>query len=202
MSKSIYTVGGTVQAGSGIYLPRHADEELLVLCRESVFAYVLTPRQMGKSSLMVQTATRLAEEGIQPVIVDLQQLGTRVTVQEWYLGVLTTLEDQLQLETDAIAWWEEREQLGMAQRLTLFFEQVLLQELQASVVVFVDEIDTTLSLDFTDDFFAAVRYLYTARSQKPDAYFPKPTHLNNKRSILRTSQRSRSPPAIHRSNLV
>jgi hypothetical protein len=28
----------------------------------------------------------------------------------------------------------------------------------------VDEIDTTLSLDFTDDFYAAVRFLYVARS--------------------------------------
>ena len=51
----IYTVGGTVQAGGGIYIPRRADKELLALCRSRTFAYVLTPRQMGKSSLMVQT---------------------------------------------------------------------------------------------------------------------------------------------------
>ena len=50
----LYTVGGTVQAGGGIYISRQADQELLQLCRERVFAYVLTPRQMGKSSLMVR----------------------------------------------------------------------------------------------------------------------------------------------------
>jgi len=44
----IYTIGGTVQAGGGIYIPRHADEELLSLCRAGTFAYVLSPRQMGK----------------------------------------------------------------------------------------------------------------------------------------------------------
>lgn len=56
MNRSIYTTGGTVQAGGGIYLSRQADDELLRLCREGQFAYVLTSRQMGKSSLMVQTA--------------------------------------------------------------------------------------------------------------------------------------------------
>ncbi|MEM6353197.1 MAG: hypothetical protein AAF766_20780, partial [Cyanobacteria bacterium P01_D01_bin.14] len=71
MSPSIYTTGGTVQAGGGIYLSRRADDELLQLCREGQFAYVLTSRQMGKSSLMVQTAERLEEEGITSIIIDL-----------------------------------------------------------------------------------------------------------------------------------
>ena len=54
---SLYTVGGTVQANEGaLYISRRADEELLALCEEAQFAYVLTPRQMGKSSLMIRTA--------------------------------------------------------------------------------------------------------------------------------------------------
>ncbi len=35
-------------------------------------------------------------------------------------------------------------------------------------MIFVDEIDTTLSLDFTDDFFAAIRFLYVARATQPE----------------------------------
>ena len=46
----IYTTYGTVQAGRGIYIPRPADEELLRLCQEKRFAYVLTPRQMGQGN--------------------------------------------------------------------------------------------------------------------------------------------------------
>src|SRR4051812_21917851 len=45
----VYTTGGTVQAGGGVYLSRRADDELLALCREGEFAFVLTARQMGKS---------------------------------------------------------------------------------------------------------------------------------------------------------
>src|SRR5262245_35894854 len=90
--QSIYTVGGTVQASGGLYLPRKVDEELLALCRTGTFAYVLTSRQMGKSSLMVHTAERLAE-GAHAVIIDLNQLGIQLTAAEWYLGLLTIIAD-------------------------------------------------------------------------------------------------------------
>jgi hypothetical protein len=162
---SIYTVGGTVQANqNGVYIPRKADEELLALCREHKFAYILTSRQMGKSSLMVRTAEQLAEEGIQSVVIDLTQVGVQVTAEQWYLGLLTIIEGTLMLDTDVVQWWQENSHLGFTQRLTSFFQDILLKEVTSPVVIFVDEIDTTLSLDFTDDFFAAIRYLYVARA--------------------------------------
>ncbi|MEH2100911.1 MAG: AAA-like domain-containing protein, partial [Nostoc sp.] len=168
VESSIYTVGGTVQAGGGIYLTRQADMELLNLCQTATFAYVLTPRQMGKSSLMVRTAERLREEEISSVVVDLQELGAQVTAEQWYFGILVKLEDQLMLNTDVVSWWQAHTYLGVSQRITLFFEQVLLTEVEGRVVIFVDEIDSTLSLDFTDDFFIAIRYLYVARATNPD----------------------------------
>ena len=61
-NQSIYTVGGTVQAGGGIYIPRKADNELLELCRAGEYAFILSSRQVGKSSLMVRTAQQLGEE--------------------------------------------------------------------------------------------------------------------------------------------
>ncbi|MDF5721613.1 MAG: CHASE2 domain-containing protein [Rhizonema sp. PD37] len=165
---NIYTVGGTVQAGGGIYISRQADEDLLILCRQRVFAYVLTPRQMGKSSLMVRTAEKLAEEDIQSIMIDLTQLGVQLTAEQWYLGLLTIIEGTLNLDTDVVQWWQAHTHLGLTQRLTLFFQKVLLVEVTTPVVIFVDEIDTTLSLSFTDDFYAAIRYLYVARSLKKE----------------------------------
>jgi WD40 repeat protein len=166
--ENIFTVGGTVQAANGLYISRHADAELLALCRERSFAYVLTPRQLGKSSLMVRTAQQLKAEGIRSVIIDLSGIGVQVTAEKWYVGLLSMMEEHLSLNTDALVWWQEREHLGVTQRLTKFFEEVLLKEVDAPVVVFVDEIDTTLSLDFTDDFFAAIRYFYNARALSQD----------------------------------
>jgi AAA domain-containing protein len=168
MKHAIYTTGGTVQAGGGLYLSRRADDELFNLCRQSAFAYVLTARQTGKSSLMVRTAGRLAKENIRSVMIDLTQIGAQVTPEQWYLGLIAIIEDQLALGVDAVAWWGANSHLGPTQRMTKFFEEVLLKEVAVPVVVFVDEIGATLGLDFTDDFYAAIRYLYNARAIKPE----------------------------------
>ncbi|MDZ8261280.1 AAA-like domain-containing protein [Nostoc sp. ChiQUE01b] len=167
---TIYTVGGTVQANEqGLYIPRQADAELLALCRAATFAYVLTPRQLGKSSLMIRTAEQLIEEGVQCVIIDISgELGVNLTAEQWYKGLLTVIADQLMLTTNLEQWWQTHYHLGVTQRLTKFFVEVLLTEINDCVVIFVDEIDTTLSLNFTDDFYATIRYFQVARATNPE----------------------------------
>lgn len=164
-----YVVGGTVQASGGTYIKRKADKELLDLCRAGHFAYVLTPRQMGKSSLMENTSTELANEGIRSVQLTLEQIGTvDVTSETWYLGLLEIIQDELGLGVNVMKWWHDSAHLPSTQRFTAFFEDVLLAEIKDRIVVFVDEIDTTLSLPFTDDFFAAIRYFHNARAHSPE----------------------------------
>lgn len=165
---SIFTVGGTVQAGSGVYICRKADTELLELCRKGEFTYVLSTRQIGKSSLMVHTSEQLNREGILSAIVDLTRIGVQVTAEQWYLGVITGIADDLELEIDPVEWWVENHHLGPTQRLTLFFEKVLLANVRERVVIFMDEIDSTIRLPFADDFYATIRYLYNSRAHVPD----------------------------------
>ncbi|MGB3759286.1 MAG: AAA-like domain-containing protein [Rivularia sp. (in: cyanobacteria)] len=162
---NIYSLGGTVQASKGTYISRQADKKLLELCKQGEFSYVLTSRQMGKSSLMISTASELKKADIKSVIIDLTKIGTQVSIEQWYLGLLLEIEEQLMLDTDVDQWWQANDNLGVTQRLTKFFQNALLEEVKTSVVIFVDEIDTTLSLDFTDDFFAAIRYFYVARAE-------------------------------------
>jgi WD40 repeat protein len=169
MAEFRYTTGGTVQAQEGgLYLQRPADQQLLELCRESRFAYVLTPRQLGKSSLMIRTAEQLLDQGFRAALVDLTQIGTYADADTWYGDVLEVVADQLELATNARAWWRQQADTGLTLRLTRFFEEVVLAEVSEPIVIFVDEIDTTLSLAFTDDFFAAIRYFYVARAQNPE----------------------------------
>ncbi len=167
-NQSIYTVGGTVQAGGGIYIKRKADDELLELCRNGEFAFILSSRQVGKSSLMVRTAQELAKENVRSVIIDLSAIGVNLSPDEWYLGILNEIANELNLETDIFAWWSAHSQLGQTQRLVNFFRDVMLKEVEERVVLFFDEIDSTLSIDFSDDFFAALRAIYNARSTVPD----------------------------------
>jgi hypothetical protein len=167
-NQTIYTVGGTVQAGGGTYIPRKADNELLEYCRASEFAFILSSRQVGKSSLMVRTAQQLDSEGIRSVIIDLSSIGVKISPDEWYLGILTEIANILKLKTDIFAWWAERAVLSPATRLTNFFRDIMLKEVSQPIVLFFDEIDSTLSITFADDFFAALRAIYNARSTVPD----------------------------------
>lgn len=166
----VFTTSGTVQAQDGIYLTRQADEELFQLCCQGEYAYILTSRQMGKSSLMVATAKRLQIEAkVQTAIVDLQRLGTQTTTSDrWYYGLLTELARKLHLLSRLMTWWEDNARLSEAQRLVQFLEDEVLPQISGRLVVFVDEIDSTLSLKFTDDFFIALRYCFTTRAENPD----------------------------------
>lgn len=164
---ALYTVGGTVQASGGHYLSRGADDMLLASCQRGEFAYILTARQMGKSSLMLRTAERLAENGVRTVQIDLTLIGTQVNAVQWYFGLLYEIRKQLQLPVSLTAWWAEHDTLGPTQRFTHFCTEVVLAHVACRVVIFVDEIDTTLGLSFTDDFYAAIRGLYLDRGQKP-----------------------------------
>ncbi|MFM9101883.1 MAG: AAA-like domain-containing protein, partial [Cyanobium sp.] len=122
MAELRYTTGGTVQAQEGgLYLSRPADQQLLALCQDSRFAYVLTPRQLGKSSLMIRTAEELLAKGFRAVMVDLTQIGTGSDAEKWYGDVLEVVADQLELTTNARAWWKQEAETGLTLRLTRFF---------------------------------------------------------------------------------
>lgn len=166
-ARPFYQTGGTLSPTNPLYITRQADSELLKLCHEHNFGYILAPRQIGKSSLMLRTASYLQQEGSRVVLIDLARVGTQVTAQAWYYGLLYEIRKQLNLRFNLKEWWQAHAELGLTQRLTLFFEDVLLNEIIEPLVIFVDEIDTTLSLDFTDDFFAAVRSLYVMRANRP-----------------------------------
>jgi tetratricopeptide (TPR) repeat protein len=167
-ASDFFVAGGTLHPDAPSYVKRSADDELFNLALAGEFCYVLTPRQMGKSSLMIRTARRLQEHGIRTAIIDLTSIGTNVTVEQWYLSLLSQLKRRLRLPVDPATWWQGRASLGCVQRFTDFLRDVILTQIEEQVVIFIDEIDTTLNLDFRDDFFAAIRAVYNARADDPE----------------------------------
>src|SRR5262245_36290898 len=164
----LYTAGGPVQVGGGLYIERHADRAILDYCRAGEYAFVLSTRQVGKSSLMFRTAQQLKVEGASPVIIDLTRTGTEATAEQWYLGLLDHLSEKLLPGFDVLQWWQEKAHFGETERFVRFFREVLLARVAERIVIFIDEIDTTLSLKFSDDFFAAIRAMYHARAEEAE----------------------------------
>ncbi len=201
-ASSFYVTGGTLAQDALCYVERAADGELLEGLRRGEFCYVLTSRQMGKSSLMVRTAARLREEGVRVAVLDLTQPGRNVTAEQWYYGLLTHVGHQLGLAKEVREYWLAQSLLSPLQRWIGALEQVVLgagahavgsgcsafgvrdpdqPELNTEhrtaqrapdtghrLVIFIDEIDTVLSLPFSvDEFFSGIRECYNRRAQEP-----------------------------------
>ncbi len=150
-------------------MERQADRELLDGLKRGEFCYVLTPRQMGKSSLMVRTADRLRRENTTVAILDLTAIGQNVTAEQWYDGLLSHIASQLNLDDELDVFWLANARLGPLQRWMRALREIVLPRCQGQVVIVVDEIDAVRSLPFsTDEFFAAIRECYNRRTEDPE----------------------------------
>lgn len=170
-ARPFYVTGGTLKPGEPSYVERRADTDLFESILAGEFCYVLTARQMGKSSLMARTATRLEQAGVASAIVDLTQIGSERGAQgaaQWYFGIANEIHRRLKITEPLRSWWQERSDLPPAQRLTGFFRELVLAHCSGRVVIFVDEIDSTIGLPFADDFFAALRACFNARATEPE----------------------------------
>jgi hypothetical protein len=168
--RDFYQVGGTLRADAPSYVERPADKQLLQLCCEGRFTYVLAPGQSGKTSLVVRTRQRLKEQGVSSVYIDLNTVGSEdVTAEQWYLSLVVEIRDQLDLDVDFEAWWETKIGLSVVKRFSDFLRSEVIGRVDNRVVIFVDEIDLTLRLRFAaDEFFASLRALYNARAMYPN----------------------------------
>ena len=97
----------------------------------------MTARQLGKSSLILRTAIRLRETGIQAAIVDLQRIGKQaVSAPQWFLGLLREICRGLALDADLLAWWREREHLGHGHRRARYALVVSIESASTAVDIY------------------------------------------------------------------
>ncbi|WP_292706442.1 MULTISPECIES: AAA-like domain-containing protein [unclassified Nostoc] len=165
-----YIFSGSLPENASTYVKREADAQLYEGLKKGEFCYVLNSRQSGKSSLRVRTMQRLRDDGVQCAAVDLSAGGIQnVPPEQWYADLIDTLIDSFGLNLDFGDWWEANQLNSLVTRFRKFLEEVLLVEVREDIVIFIDEIDSVLSLNFpTDDFFALIRACYNKRVDNPE----------------------------------
>lgn len=179
-SATFFVTGGTLPADAPCYVARHADAELFEGLEVGEFCYVLTARQMGKSSLMVRTAVRLRRAGIPVAALDLTAIGRNLSPEQWYRGLLQLAAEQLGLDGELARFWNSHAHLGPAQRwmsalshaghlLSTRTPDPPRDPRAPDLVIFLDEIDVVRSLPFSvDELFAAIRACFN-RAQAEDS---------------------------------
>lgn len=168
-----YQVGGSLAVNNPTYIERQADSDLYHALLQGELCYVLTSRQMGKSSLRLRTRHRIesADQG-RCTSIDMTRIGSEnITPNQWYQGIAFDLLRSLQLyrHVDLPAWWTAQGNVSPVQKLGQFLETIVLKYLcDETVFIFIDEIDSVQSLSFSvDDFFALIRSCYNQRVENP-----------------------------------
>lgn len=168
-----YHVGGSLRLNAPSYVVRQADQDLYNALMAGEFCYVFSSRQMGKSSLRVQTMHRLKQEGISCAVVDITRIGSEhLTPENWYGGMVSLLWQGFNLsnEVNQKNWLREHQDLSLVRLLDRFIEEILFVHIPGKrIVVFIDEIDSIISLNFSvDDFFALIRACYNQQTDNPE----------------------------------
>lgn len=114
---SFYVTGGTLQHDAPSYVERQADKDLFDGLLNGDFCYVLTSRQMGKSSLMVRTANKLRALGVNVLALDHTAIGQNLTAEQWYDRLMVRMGRQLRMEAELDDYWLNNERLGPLQRM-------------------------------------------------------------------------------------
>lgn len=164
-----YRVTGPLPANALTYVERKADKELFNSLMSGKFCYVFNSRQMGKSSLRVRVKASLeAKRVVCVTLLPTMIVSNDLTEDQWYRGIINSIVLDLGLgrQFDDTNWWERQGSISGVQKFNNFIREELLRRVPQKIVIFVDEIDRILSLNFNlDSFFATIRECYNKRAE-------------------------------------
>ncbi|MDA1276651.1 MAG: AAA-like domain-containing protein [Verrucomicrobia bacterium] len=149
-------------------LTRKILSEIYRSLLEREFCYVVIGQNISISCLVPQLVKRLFEAGHTVAALDLGALGQASTLERWYGAMLKRMAEQLGLEKEANAFWIDKCHLSPLQRFFGAIRDVFLVKCSGPLVLIVENLDAVRGLRFsTDEFFAAIRAYYNARTEDP-----------------------------------
>jgi len=166
----IFQPGGSLQLDVKSYVERSCDIELFEHILAGNYCFILTARQMGKSSLKIRTVDKLRKIGYYCATIDTTQIVGRYSNNDTvYYTFLKQILKQLNITFDLSNWWKINELVTPSARFTEFILEELLPIIPGKLIIFLDEIDALLSIDkeyfSANEFFAVIRSHFNQRGE-------------------------------------
>jgi hypothetical protein len=149
-----YRAAGTFDGVS--YVEREADFELLKKIEDNrYYPYFLAPRQSGKSSLIKHTISKLDKNRFKVAVIDLTSFpyACREDYNSFMKSFIDELSRNLKIFQKTINGDDLRDVL-----------KSIISSYSERLIVFVDEIDWLTDVEFKDDFFSNIRFLFNLRA--------------------------------------
>ena len=166
-----FSVGPPLHAVKPGYVRRAADDFLYQTLVAGNYAHIIAPDRTGKSSLIAAISARLQNNGFRVAVLNLSQIGERdggSDAGRWYYSIAYRLLRQLRLKGDLQTWWQDNSILSNRQRLVEFFADIILQNIEEQIVVFVDEIQYVSDFPFDWHLLASIRAAHNTRGTEPE----------------------------------
>ena len=158
--------GGTVKLRSRFYVERRADDQLRrEVLKSGTTTTIRAPRQTGKSSLLVRGVHHARENGRKVVHLDFQRIDPdHLQDHDIFLRCFAEMVvRKLRLkQADLEEAW--RGSIGSQDKLTYLWEDYILPETEAPIVLAMDEVDRLLQTPFHTDFFGMLRSWHNSRA--------------------------------------
>lgn len=159
---------GTMDPHSTFYIKRPSDAVALRTIEQSgVTITIKAPRQMGKSSLLMQIIEAAAQAGKRVAFLDFQLFdkSTLMDADTFFRQFCIWLTDELEMENRVEAYWDTP--LGNSQRCTRYLSRYILKEADNPLLLAMDEVDSIFGADFRSDFFSMLRGWHNNRASRP-----------------------------------
>ena len=157
--------GGTIDLESRFYVERPEDEIALeAVAQKGMTLVIKAPRQMGKSSLLIRMMHTAEDTGKRVAFLDFQ-LFEKATLHDpdrFYRQFCSAITDALDLDDLTDEYW--RMPLGNSRRCMKYLGRYVLDNLDAPLLLAMDEVDKLFGACFRNDFFGMLRSWHNRRA--------------------------------------
>lgn len=146
-----------------------AEEEIFKSLVTREYCYVKTAKLPAGCAVTTKVVAALRASGMLVAEVDLVELGTVRTPEQWYSEMIGQISNQLDLRSEIETYWRNHQRLSPVQRFFSAIQQVILTNLHDPIVVMLCHMDLTRHFPFApDEFFSALRATYNQRTEDPE----------------------------------